>query len=121
MDNKKVLKKTTIIITVVILLIDILLYIKMKTTWSEIGNYHQYENTSLIIEGLFRYGILIWGILLIPIVWVEYFLTILLMKIYSKFENFKRLFLCLVILIAITIILVLSIKIISLIVITLVV
>lgn len=94
----------------------------MKVTWSEIGfNHDQYENASLIMVGLFRYGTLIWGILLIAIVWLEYFLIILLMKIYRKYEDFKRVFLCLIILIIATIILVFLIQMILLIVMTLVI
>lgn len=116
MKNKKILKRIAIFLSILILLIDICLYIKMNTTWSEIGsNHHQYANASLIIVGLFRYGTLIWGLLLIPLVWLEYFLTTLLMKIYSKFENFKRLFLCLIIVIVTSIILVFFIKILLLI------
>lgn len=111
MKNKKILKKIAIILSIILLLIDIFLYVKMKATWSEIGSdNHQYENASLIISGLFRYGTLIWGILLIPIVWIEYFLTNLLIKIYNKFDNLKRIFLCLIILVVLVTILVFFIR-----------
>ena len=121
MKNKKILKRIAAFLSILILLIDICLYIKMNTTWSEIGsNHHQYENASLIIVGLFRYGTLIWGLLLIPLVWLEYFLFTLLMKVYSKFENFERLFLCLIIVIVTSTILVFFIKILLLIAIALI-
>lgn len=121
MKNKKVLKRIAIILSIILLLIDICLYIKMKSNWLEIGaNHHQYENASLIIAGLFRYAMLIWGILLIPIAWLEYFLTNFLMKIYNKFEGLKRLFLCLITLVVMATILVFFIRMILLIVITLV-
>lgn len=121
MKNKKILKRISIILSILLLLIDICLYIKMKATWSEIGSkHHQYENASLIIVGAFRYGILIWGILLIPIVWLEYFFTNLLIKIYNKYDDLKRLFLCLITLVVLVTILAFFIRMILLIIITLV-
>lgn len=120
MKNKKILKIIAVILSILLLLIDICLYMKMKNTWSEIvSNNYQYENASLIMVVLFRYGILICGVLLIPIVWLEYFLIMLLTKIYNKFVKVKRLFLCLIILIVILEILVFFIRTISLIFITL--
>ena len=93
----------------------------MKSTWLEIGsNHHQYENASLIIAGLFGYGVLIWGVLLIPIVWLEYLLINLFIKIYNKFDGLTRLFLCLITLIVIATILNLFIRIMILIIMTLV-
>ena len=105
MKNKKILKNIAIIISIILLILDICLYIKMKYTWSEIGsNHHQYENSSLIIAGLFRYGALMWGILLIPLVWLEYFLMKLFMKIYNNFDSFRKIFLCLITLVIMSII-----------------
>ena len=105
MKNKKLLKNIAIIISVILLILDICLYIKMKYTWSEIGsNHYQYENASLIITGLFRYGALMWGILLILLVWLEYFLIKLFIKIYNNFNGFRKIFLCLITLAIISII-----------------
>lgn len=119
--NKKILKRIVIILTIIILIIDICLYIKMKFDLSEIGsNHHQYENAGLIIGALFRYAALIWGILLIPILWLEYLLINLLIKMYNKFKDWKRVVLCSITLIVITIILILFIRIMALIVMTLV-
>ena len=53
------------------------------------------------------------GILLIPMVWLEYLLINLLIKIYNKFDGLKRLFFCLLLFVAIATILVLFIKIIT--------
>lgn len=89
----------------------------MKSTWLEIGsNYQQYENASLIMVGAFRFGALVWGILLIPIVWIEYFLTKLFINIYSKLYGFKKIFLCLITSVIMLILLVFFIRMISLIV-----
>ena len=115
MKNKKVLKRISIILSIILVLLDIWLYIKMQSTWSEIGsNHHPYENL-----GLFRWGVLIWGILLIPMAWLEYLLINLFMKIYNKFEGLKRLFLCLITFVVIVVILILFIKIILLVITTL--
>ena len=120
MKNKKVLKRISIILSIILVLLDIWLYIKMQSTWSEIGsNHHPYENLGLIIGGLFRWGVLIWGILLIPMAWLEYLLINLFMKIYNKFEGLKRLFLCLITFVVIVVILILFIKIILLVITTL--
>ena len=121
LKSRKVLKTITIILSIILLLLDICVYIKMKATWSELGsNNHQYENASLLIVGLFRYGVLIWGILLIPMVWLEYFLIKLFMKIYNNFHGLKRLILSFTTLAIILTILALIIKIILLIIKTLV-
>lgn len=114
--NKRFLKRIAIILSILLLLLNICLYIKMKSTYSEICiDNHQYENASLIIVALFRFGTLIWGILLIPIIWLEYFLTNLLIKIYNKFDGLKRKFLCLITLVVIVTILVFFIRMILLI------
>ena len=85
MKNKKILKRIAIILSIIILLIDICIYIKLKYTFIDIGSsHHQYENVSLIIVWFIRYAALIYGILLIPIVWLEYFLIKLVMKIYNS-------------------------------------
>lgn len=97
LKNKKVLKRITIVLSIILILLDIYLYMKMKFTWLEIGStHHQYENASLIIEGLFRFGLLIWGILLIPVVWLEYLLTNLFIKFYNKYDGIKKILLCLI-------------------------
>ena len=121
MKSKKVLRRIAIILSIIILIIDIYLYIKMNFNWSELGyNHHQYETASLIIGALFRFGTLIWGILLIPIVWLEYLLINLFIKIYNKFNGLKKLFLCLITLVVIATILILFVRIILLIVMILV-
>ena len=117
--NKKVLRIIAIILSILILIMDVFLYLKMEFTWSEIGsNHHQYESASLIIEALFRYGTLIWGILLIPLVWIEYLLINLGIKIYNKWNGLKRVFLSLIILFAIVAILILFMRIMLLIIMT---
>ena len=123
MKNKKLLKIITIILTIVIILVDICLFIKMRTNWGEIGYHDQYENAGLILKGLFTYGSLVWGILLIPMLWIQYFLINLLLnflinlllKIYNGSNKKLRYLLCLLILIAIIAILVFIIKILYLI------
>lgn len=118
--NKK-LKNITIILSIILVILDICLYVKMKSTWSDIGvNYAQYENTSLLIAGLFRYGTLIWGILSIAIVWIEYFLVKLFMNIYNKFYGLKKIILSIMISVIIITIFIFFIRIMSLIIITLI-
>lgn len=120
MNKNNILKRISIILSIIIIVIEIVLCIKMQSTWSEIGsNHHPYENASLIMVGLFRWGVLIWGILLLPMVWLEYLLTNIFIKIYNRFEGLKRLFLCLITFILIVTILVLLIKTILLVIATL--
>ena len=116
MKNKRILKRIAIMLSIILLIIDVFIYINMKSSWLEIStNNHQYENASLIMTSLFKYGALIWGILLILMVWLEYLLVSLFIKIYNKFDALKRLFLCLLTLVPIVIILILFVKIILLI------
>ena len=64
----------------------------MNYTWSDIvSNHNQYENASLIIAGLYRYGILAWGFLSIFIVWIQYFLVKLFIRLYNKLDGLKKL------------------------------
>ena len=121
MKNKNLLKRIAIILSIILLLLNIFLYVKMRFTWSELDSTNeQYQSINLLVAGLFRFAILIWGILLIPMVWLEYFLIKLLIKIYNKFDGFKRILLCLIILVLIAIILDFFIRVISLIIVTLV-
>lgn len=121
LKNKNLLKRIAIILSIILLLLNIFLYVKMRFTWSELDSTNeQYQSINLLVEGLFRFAILIWGILLIPMVWLEYFLIKLLIKIYNKFDGFKRILLCLIILVLIAIILDFFIRVISLIIVTLV-
>ena len=108
MEKKKILKKIAIIVSLLVLLLDVYLYISMTTTWSEmgLGNYSDLVNCSLLLVGLFKYGLLIWGILLIPLIWIEYLLCNLVIYLYYKFEGLKKLFLCLIPTIAIVIVLI---------------
>lgn len=118
--NKK-LKNITIILSIILVILDICLYVKMKSTWLDIGvNHAQYENASLLIAGLFRYGTLIWGILSITIVWIEYFLVKLFMNIYNKFYGLKKIILSIMISVIIITIFIFFIRIMSLIIITLI-
>lgn len=115
-ENKKISKKIAIIISIILVILNICLYIKMKSTWLDIGaNHEQYENASLIIAGLFRYGALIWGILSMAIVWIEYFLVNLFMNIYNKFCGLKKVILSIIILVIIIIIFIFFTRIIALI------
>lgn len=115
-ENKKISKKIAIILSIILVILDICLYIKTKSTWSDIGaNHDQYENASLIIVGLFRYGTLIWGILSIAIVWIEYFLVKLFMNIHNKFCGLKKIILSIMILVIIITILIFFTRIMSLI------
>ncbi len=111
MKKKKILKIVSIVLSIIIIIIDICIYLKMRKIWIEVGNYHPYENAGLIISGLFMYSILIWGIILIPMVWIEYFLINLLDKIYKKYNDIKKYFLSLLVLITIIIILIFFIRI----------
>ena len=112
MKNKKLLKTISIILTMGIILVDIWLFIKTRNNWGKIGtDYDQYENLGIILGSLFEFGILIWGILLIPIIWLQYFLINLLINIYNKSNNTLKYLLCLIILIAIITILIFFIKI----------
>ena len=121
LKNKNLLKRIAIILSIILLLLNIFLYVKMRFTWSELDSTNeQYQSINLLVEGIFRFAILIWGILLIPMVWLEYFLIKLLMKIYNKFDGFKRILLCLITLVLLTIILDFFIRVISLIIVTLV-
>lgn len=112
LKNKKTIRFIAILISIIILILDIIIYINMKTTWKEIGtNHHQYENFDLIISGLFTYATLIWGLLSILIIWIEYFLINLLAKIFNSFNGLKKLLFCLIMIVVIALLLIIFIKI----------
>lgn len=120
LKNKKIFKIIAIILSLIIILFEIYLYINLQFNWLEINsNNHQYENASLIIGNLFRFAVLIWGILLIPIVWLEYLLINLFIKFYNKYDGIKKILLCLISLLLMLPLFILFIKIIILIIISL--
>ena len=106
MKKKELSKRIAIILSIILLILNICLYIKMKSSWSELSSNQNssYESAGLILEGVLRYGALLVGVLLIPKVWLEYFLINLFMKLYNDFDGLKRLFLCLITLVIILII-----------------
>lgn len=98
MKCKKKLRKVAIILSIILLLLNICLYVKMNFTWDAIPNAsNQYDSMNLLFHGLFSSAVLVYGIILIPIVWIEYLLLVLVIKIYHKFDGIIGTFLCLLI------------------------
>lgn len=98
MKCKKTLRKVAIILSIILLLLNICLYVKMKFTWDAIPSAsNQYDSMNLLFHGLFSSAVLVYGIILIPIVWIEYLLLVLVIKIYHKFDGIIGTFLCLLI------------------------
>lgn len=113
---KKILRNSAIILTIIIFLMNIFLYVEMKQVDSELLlSKEAYESAGLLISSIFQFGLLIWGFGLILIVWIEYFLCSLFIKIYNRFSGIKRALQLLAVLLAILILLVVSIGIIRLI------
>ncbi len=91
LSNTKKIKIVAIVLSIALLIVNIFLYMKMKYNFSEIGNnYDSLENASLLFSGLFKFGLLAYGLLLIPLVWVEYFLITTILKSYKKYFGLKK-------------------------------
>ena len=98
MKCKKTLRKVAIILSIILLLLNICLYVKMKFTWDAIPSAsNQHDSMNLLFHGLFSRAVLVYGIILIPVVWIEYLILVLVIKIYHKFDGIIGAGLCLLI------------------------
>ena len=98
MKCKKTLRKVAIILSIILLLLNICLYVKMKFTWDAIPSAsNQHDSMNLLFQGIFSWAVLVYGIILIPVVWIEYLLLVLVIKIYHKFDGIIGACLCLLI------------------------
>ena len=100
---KKILKKIAIIFSIIILIIDIIIFFKM--------NLYKSIDINSLIWTLLHFSTLIYGMILIPIVWIEYCFIILLINVYNKFNNLKRILLLILVSILIFILLIILLKI----------
>jgi len=80
MKLKKVFRKITIAFTIAIIILDILLFVDMKQAY----------NASKLISTVFEFGTFIYGLILLPIVWIQYFLILCIIKVYNKYSGFKK-------------------------------
>lgn len=100
---KKIFKKIAIIFSIIILIIDIIIFFKM--------NLYKSIDINSLIWTLLHFSTLIYGMILIPIVWIEYCFIILLINVYNKFNNLKRILLLILVSILIFILLIILLKI----------
>ena len=85
MKNKKIIRNIFIVLTVLILILTIYIYGRMYTSFLEIKNStNQYKNAGLLLSNVFQYGIFIYSIGLIAIVWIEYLVLNLIIRVYNK-------------------------------------
>lgn len=80
MKFKKILRNITIILTILIIILDIVLFVNTNKT---------YENMEMF-STIFNFGTFIYGIILIPIVWIQYFLLSAILKVYTKYIGIKK-------------------------------
>lgn len=93
MKNRKILKNGTIILSILVLLIDIILYIKLKSTSSMIiQSNDSYANLGLLISNMSQFGALIYGLGLLLIIWMEYFIISFIIKLWNKLQGVKKVF-----------------------------
>lgn len=114
MKNKKIIKTSAIILSIFVLLVDLILYIKLKSTSSmSIQAKDSYEILGLLISGMLQFGALIYGFGLLLIVWIEYFLISFIIKLCNKLQGVKKFFSVLVLSIISAILLIIFIRIIT--------
>ena len=112
-NNIFVLKKE-IILSILVSLIDLILYIKLNSTSSmAIQSNDSYATLGLLISGMFQFGALIYGLGLLLIVWIEYFLISFIIKLWNKLQGLKKFFSVLVLSIISAILLIIFIRIIT--------
>ena len=100
---KKILKISLIIFSILIFIIDLIIFFK--------SNIFQIYNINSLIWALFHFSTLIYGIILIPIIWLEYYFISLSINIYYKFNGLKQILLLSFMLILIVILLIILIRI----------
>lgn len=100
---KKIFKKIAIIFSIIILIIDIIIFFKM--------NLYKSIDINSLIWTLLHFSTLIYGMILIPIVWIEYCFIILSLNIYRKFNGLKRVLLLIFMFILIFILLIIFLRI----------
>lgn len=97
MKNKKLLKSCAIILSIFVLLINLILYIKLKSTsLMAMKSSDSYVILGSLISSMFNFGALIYGFCLILIIWIEYFLIKLIIKLLYKLQGIKKLVLVLI-------------------------
>ena len=80
-----------IIISLIILILDILLFFKLKGNWNSLtSSQDSYNSAGLLIAIIYQFGSLFYGLVLILIVWLEYLLYFLLKKISVKLDGIKK-------------------------------
>lgn len=80
MKLKKIFTSITIVLTIAIVILDIILFINMKQA---------YELEKLFTT-VFDFAIFIYGLLLLPILWVQYIFILWIMKVYNKNSGIKK-------------------------------
>ena len=80
MKSKKIFKSITIALTIAIVILDIILFVNMKQAY----------DLEKIFTTVFDFAIFIYGLLLLPILWVQYFLILGSVKVYNKYSGIKK-------------------------------
>ena len=83
MKLKKVSRNITIVFTIVITILDIVLFVDMKQSYDALK----------LISVAFEFAAFVYGLLLLPLVWIQYFLILGIAKVYNKYIGFKKCFL----------------------------
>ncbi len=85
MKIKKIIRNICIVLTVLLIILTLFMYLKINNSWIKIKNStNAYTNSGLLISNIFQYGIFVYSLLLIVIIWIEYFLLNQIIKLYNK-------------------------------------
>ena len=80
MKVKKIFRNITIILSIAIVILNIVLFVNTKQAYDELK----------LFSTVFNFATFIWGFILLPIVWIQYFLILAIMKVYNKYLGFKK-------------------------------
>ena len=91
MKNKKIFRNIIIVISIIVVLINIGLYIKLNNSYDAILNVeNSLDRAGGLIGVAIYWGTFIWGIILLAIIWIQYFLILLTIKVFNKFSGIKK-------------------------------
>ena len=91
MKNKKFLRNIAIIISIILIVLNTILYLKMRNSSISFQNSKEkYASLNVMIISITQYFTLIFGIVAVAITWIEYLIINLVIKIREKFQGWKK-------------------------------
>jgi len=80
----KVSRNIAIVLTVLAIILNIVLCINLSSTMKSLSD------VDSLITMLFEFGNLVFGLTLVPIIWIQFFLIWAGIKVYNKFSGFNK-------------------------------